>query len=76
MIKQVQDIESLSEEWELNKEERTNLYIKCADALRGEGEYGHAAHIYIQVIRLIGNELPEKRQLATKSLIIISIQSK
>ena len=36
MIKQVQDIESLSEEWELNKEERTNLYIKCADALRGE----------------------------------------
>jgi hypothetical protein len=51
----------LSEEWEISKEERTNLYIKCADALRGEGEHGYAAQIYIQVIRLIGNELPEKR---------------
>ncbi len=61
MIKQVIDIEELSEEWEISKEERTNLYIKCADALRGEGEHGYAAQIYIQVIRLIGNELPEKR---------------
>ena len=33
MIKQVQDIVKLSEEWKLTKDQRYELYVVCAHAL-------------------------------------------
>ena len=38
MIQQVKDIDNLSSDWSLSKDERIDLYISCASALEKEDD--------------------------------------
>ena len=53
MIKQVQDVAKLSEEWKLTKEQRYDLYIKCAQALEHVKDWSGAFVVYMDAIRII-----------------------
>jgi hypothetical protein len=46
MIQQVRDVESLSADWSLTKQQRIQLYLTCAQALAQEGDYAHAFKVY------------------------------
>ena len=48
MIQQVRDINTLSAEWYLQKEERIELFLHCAKALDNEGDCSGACKVYLQ----------------------------
>lgn len=53
MIKQVQDIAKLSEEWKLSKEQRYDLYIVCAKALEHSNDPSGAFQVYMEAARIM-----------------------
>lgn len=53
MIKQVQDVSKLSEEWKLTKEQRYELYVKCAQGLENVKDWSGAFSVYMDAIRII-----------------------
>ena len=56
MIKQVQDLPNLSDEWQLSKEERYALYVECARLLHGEGDATYAFKLFYEAARLVDNK--------------------
>lgn len=53
MIKQVQDLPKLSEDWQLSVEERYALYTDCAKHLMDEGDSTYAFRLYFEAAELV-----------------------
>lgn len=53
MIKQVQDLPKLSEDWQLTVEERYALYTESAKHLMDEGDSTHSFMLYFEAARLV-----------------------
>lgn len=51
MIKQVQDIAKLSEDWKLSREQRYELYVVCAKALEHANDSSGAFQVYMEAAR-------------------------
>lgn len=66
MVKQVQDIGILSEEWTLNKEQRFDLYICCAEALEAVGYHNDSFKVFHMALKM--TETGNKNQKIDKNL--------
>lgn len=80
MIKQVQDIGKLSEEWKLTKDQRYELYISCAQALEQSDDCRGAFQVYLEALRLVdlgskNKQVDQSRKQHTERLIVNAIKS-
>jgi len=66
MVKQVQDISILSEEWNLTKDQRFDLYICCAEALEEVGYHNDSFKVFLIALKI--KETGNKNQKVDKSL--------
>jgi len=66
MVKQVQDIGILSEEWILSKDQRFDLYICCAEALEAVGYHNDSFKVFFMALKL--KETGNKNQKVEKNL--------
>ena len=53
MIKQVQDIPILSDEWKLTKSQRFQLYSYCAKVLMEENDFSGSFNLYLETSSLV-----------------------
>jgi hypothetical protein len=53
MIKQVQDLPKLSDEWQLSREERYMLYYECAKLLESENDNTHAFRLFYEASKIV-----------------------
>ena len=80
MIKQVQSIHSLSEDWKLTKDQRYELYISCAKALEHAGDCTGAFQVYMEALKLVDTGSKSKKgdqgkKEHTERLIVNAIKS-
>ena len=79
MIKQVQDLPKLSEEWNLTREERYMLYFECAQLLEKEGDNTHAFRLYYEAAKIVDTKQatikPEIQQQTAQSAVFNAIKS-
>lgn len=78
MIRQVQEIHNLSTEWYLTKEERIDLYVKCAKILDDEGDSTGAFKVYYQAFKLLntmGTKENQKRKTEAEQLVVAALKS-
>lgn len=80
MIKQVQDIAKLSEEWKLSKDQRYDLYISCAQALEHSEDCRGAFQVYMDALKLVdigskNKQADQARKQHTERLIVNAIKS-
>ena len=69
MIQQVRDIETLSADWELTRDQRIDLYLKCAAALAKENDNGNAFRVYFHTFKYIHNEKGDFKTHAEQLII-------
>jgi len=78
MIQQVRDIHTLSAEWYLTKDERINLYVKCAQALDNHGDSTGAFKVFFQAFKII-QLLPAKettnKKVEAEQLVLAALKS-
>lgn len=80
MIKQVQDIAKLSEDWKLTKDQRYELYIACAQGLEHAKDSTGAVQVYMEALRLVdtsskNKQADQSRKQHTERLIVSAIKS-
>ena len=78
MINQVQEVHKLSEDWNLTRDERFNLYIKCAKALDGENDTTGAFKIYYEAIKIVDTKnsiSATDREKAVSQMLVQAIKS-
>lgn len=79
MIKQVQDLPNLSEEWNLTKEERYTLYVECARLLKGENDDDSAFRLFNEAARLVdvkaGGVTADENIKTASDLVVSAIRS-
>lgn len=79
MIKQVQDLPNLSEEWALTKEERYSLYVECARLLRGVNDDDSAFRLLNEAARLVdvkaGGISADDNTKTASALVVSAIKS-
>jgi len=52
MVRQVQDISTLSEEWNLTKDQRFELFICCAEALEAVGYHNDSFKVFLMALKM------------------------
>lgn len=80
MIKQVQDVVNLSEQWKLTKEQRFDLYICCAEGLEQAKDSTGAVQVYMEALKLVSSGQKNKqgdqsKKEHTERLIVNAIKS-
>jgi hypothetical protein len=80
MIKQVQDVAKLSEEWKLTREQRFELYIKCAQALEEAKDCTGAVQVYVEALKQVdggskNKQVDQQRKQHVERLIVNAIKS-
>jgi hypothetical protein len=74
MIQQVRDIEKVSAEWNLTKEQRIELYFECAGALSREQDHSNAFLVYFQAFKVINNQKGDYK-IQAEQLILSAFKS-
>ena len=78
MIEPVRNIHVESQEWYLTKEERIDLYVKCAQALERENDSAGAFKVYFQAFKLINTlHAKEAKKMTTQAeqFVIAALKS-
>jgi hypothetical protein len=78
MIQPVRDIHNVSADWYLQKDERIDLYVQCAQALDKQNDSTGAFQVYYQAFKLIntlGAKETKKWTSEAESLVMTALKS-